>query len=58
MFLETFFRVRGRAMDLLSLLNSQLQDQDVVKKISKQVGAKPDQVKQLTELALQPYYKP
>ncbi len=39
-------------MDLLSLLNSQLQDQDVVKKISKQVGAKPDQVKQLTELAL------
>ena len=32
-------------MDLLSLLNSQLQDQDVVKKISKQVGAKPDQVK-------------
>ena len=33
-------------------MNSQLQDQDLVKKISRQVGAKPDQVKQLTELAL------
>ena len=39
-------------MDLFVLLNSKLQDKDVVNKISKQVGAKPEQIKQLTELAL------
>lgn len=39
-------------MDLNTLLSYQLQDKEVIKKISKQVGAQPDQVKQLTDLAL------
>jgi hypothetical protein len=41
-----------KEMDLLELLTSQLSQKGVVETLSKSVNAKPDQVKQLAELAL------